>query len=55
MERPRRPTSHQHIGNGIAGSIRRTVTALGAPLEPPWRKDEKEATLLAWAVLAAQA
>jgi hypothetical protein len=35
-------------------SLQRIVTALGAPLGPPWRKDEKEATLLAWAALAAR-
>jgi len=28
------------------------VTAIGASLGPPWRKDEKEATLLAWTALA---
>jgi hypothetical protein len=32
--------------------LQRSVTALGVPLGPPWRKDEKEATLLAWAALA---
>jgi hypothetical protein len=32
--------------------LQRSVTALGVPLGPPWRKDEKEATLLAWVALA---
>jgi len=35
-----------------AGSLQRMVTAIGASLGPPWRKDEKEATLLAWTALA---
>ena len=35
-----------------AGSMQRMVTAIGASLGPPWRKDEKEATLLAWTALA---
>lgn len=35
-----------------AESLLQTVNALGVPLGPPWRKDEKEATLLAWAALA---
>ena len=35
-----------------AASLQRMVTALGAPLGPPWRRDEKEATLLAWTALA---
>jgi hypothetical protein len=35
-----------------ADSLQRIVTALGVPLGPPWRKDEKEATLLAWSTLA---
>jgi hypothetical protein len=34
-----------------ADSLQRMVTALGLPLGPPWRKDEKEATLLAWSAL----
>ena len=34
-----------------AASLQRIVNALGASLGPPWRK-EKEATLLAWTVLA---
>jgi hypothetical protein len=35
-----------------AESLQQTAKALGVPLGPPWRKDEKEATLLAWAALA---
>ena len=35
-----------------AGSMQRMVTAIGASLGPLWRKDEKEATLLAWTALA---
>jgi hypothetical protein len=35
-----------------AGSLQRMVTAIGASLGPPWRKDEKDATLLAWTALA---
>ena len=35
-----------------AQSLQQTVDALGVRLGPPWRKDEKEATLLAWVTLA---
>lgn len=35
-----------------AESLQQTIKALGVPLGPPWRKDEKEATLLAWSALA---
>ena len=35
-----------------AESLQQAVKALGVPLGPPWRKDEKEATLLAWTALA---
>ncbi len=35
-----------------AQSLQQTVNALGVRLGPPWRKDEKEATLLAWVTLA---
>ena len=35
-----------------ADTIRRTLTELGRPLGPPWRKDEKDATLAAWLALA---
>jgi hypothetical protein len=35
-----------------AEALRRALTELGRPLGPPWRKDEKHATLAAWVALA---
>ena len=35
-----------------AQSLQQAVHALGVLLGPPWRKDEKESTLLAWVALA---
>jgi hypothetical protein len=34
-----------------AEALRRALTELGRPLGPPWRKDEKDATLAAWLAL----
>ncbi|MBI3665764.1 MAG: hypothetical protein HY236_05980 [Acidobacteria bacterium] len=41
-------------GLGVpAAELLRRVTELGRPLGPPWRQDEKLATLVAWLALAA--
>jgi hypothetical protein len=35
--------------------LQRRVAEMGRPLGPPWRQDEKRATLAAWLVLARRA
>lgn len=44
------------LAEGILGqdaaTLRQTLAALGRALGPPWRKDQKDATLAAWVVLA---
>ena len=35
-----------------AGELQRRVAEMGRSLGPPWRQDEKLATLAAWVVLA---
>lgn len=44
------------LGSAVFGispdQLRRTLNELGLPLGPPWRQDEKLATLAAWLALA---
>jgi hypothetical protein len=45
------PAAGRKLGSS-ADALRRALTELGRPLGPPWRKDEKDATLAAWLALA---
>ncbi len=42
----------QHILGRDDESLRRALAELGRPLGPPWRQDERDATLAAWLALA---
>jgi hypothetical protein len=44
-------TAGRELGSSTE-ALRRTLTELGRPIGPPWRKDEKDATLAAWLALA---
>jgi hypothetical protein len=44
-------TAGRELGSS-AEALRRALTELGRPIGPPWRKDEKDATLVAWLALA---
>jgi hypothetical protein len=53
--RERELMDHAAVATGLAASeLQKRAGELGRPLGPPWRQDEKLATLAAWLVLAAR-
>jgi hypothetical protein len=45
------PVAEAILGQDAA-TLRQTLAALGSALGPPWRKDQKDATLAAWVAVA---